>query len=165
MKIVIAKPPVWEEANKLFKLEQLGLGVIFTYGDTIYNPFNIVVTADLIAHESVHAEQQEHNETCAKLWWKRYIADPAFRVSQEGAAYHAQYKCICRQHKDRNARARWLHTLSTQFSGPFYDKAVTHSDAMKLIRDGVKIPAVKKEVEDERALLLQPTGSEDRQNA
>lgn len=136
MKIIIAKPPIWEEANKLFKLQELGLGVIFTYGDIIYNPFNIFVTTDLVAHESVHAEQQQHNETCAKLWWKRYIEDPEFRIQQESAAYHAQYKCLCKQHKDRNVRARKLYMLADQLSGPIYGNSVTHSEAMARIRDG-----------------------------
>ncbi len=139
MKIIIAKPPIWDEANKLFRLKELGLGVIFTYGDTIYNPFNIPVTRDLVAHEEKHAEQQQHDETCAGLWWKRYVEDPAFRIEQEAQAYRAQFKCICKTVKDRNNRARNLHMLASQLSGPIYGNSVTHTAALQMIGSGVTL--------------------------
>lgn len=135
MKIIIDKPPIWEEANKLFKLEELNLGTVFTYGDTLYNPFGADLSDDLIAHEEQHAKQQQHDDTCAKLWWKRYIEDPEWRLSQELEAYGAQYKCICRQQKDRNKQAKKLWELATILSGPMYGNMIQHGVAVQQIRN------------------------------
>lgn len=134
MKILIEKPPIWKEANELFKLEELNLGTIFTYGDVLYNPFNVNITLDLIAHEEKHAEQQEHNDVVAGLWWKRYLSDPLFRIEQETEAYAAQYRCICKAAKDRNKRARELNELGRILSGKMYGNAVTQNEAIINIR-------------------------------
>lgn len=133
MKIAIAKPPCWDAANALFRLEELDLGTVFTYGDTLYNPFNVQLSYDLIAHEEEHARQQMHDDTCAKLWWDRYIRDPEFRIEQEGMAYGAQYRCICKRVKDRNARARQLHGLVEIFSGAMYGDIISHPMAQDTI--------------------------------
>lgn len=134
MKISLEKPPCYEEANKFFKLEELNLGTIFTYGDTLYNPNNVQLTQDLIVHEMVHAEQQAHSDTGGKLWWQMYLADPDFRLKQEAEAYSAQYKFICKNVKDRNARTRVLYQLARQLSGKMYGEIVSHSEAMRLIK-------------------------------
>lgn len=134
MKISLQKPPCYDEANKLFKLEELGMGTIFTYGDTIYNPFHAYITDDLIRHEEVHMEQQEADPEKAKAWWERFIKDPQFRADQECEAYGAQYKFFCQKQKDRNRRARYLWDLAKAVSGPMYGNCITHSEAMKQIR-------------------------------
>lgn len=139
MQISNEKPPCWEEANKLFKLEELDLGTVFTYGDTLYNPSNVPISQDLFAHEETHGHQQEHNDTVAGLWWKRYIADPAFRLDQEVEAYGAQYAFLCQREKDRNKRAQMLWRIATALAGPMYGNIVTHSEAMRRIRECAKI--------------------------
>lgn len=139
MKISQEKPPCYDAANELFKLEELNMGTIFTYGDTLYNPSNVVLTQDLLVHEEIHSHQQENNDTVAKLWWQRYVTDPAFRVEQEAAAYGAQWVYLCRQSRDRNKRAQILHTLAGQFASPMYGRTVTHTTAMRLIREHAKI--------------------------
>lgn len=135
MKISLEKPPCYEEANKFFKLEELNLGTIFTYGDTLYNPNNVPLTQDLIVHEMVHSEQQAHSDTGGKLWWQMYLADPEFRLKQEIEAYGAQYRYICTIQKDRNAQARTLHKLSKMLAGPMYGTITSSSEASKLIRE------------------------------
>ncbi len=136
MKISISKPPCWDEANKLFRLEELNMGTIFCYGSTIYNPFNIEISDDLIVHEETHSKQQGGNDTGAKLWWRAFIDDVGFRLEQEVEAYHAQYKFLCRKKKDRNAQARMLNTLAGQLSSPMYGGIITHTAAMTAIRNG-----------------------------
>ncbi len=133
MEIRIEKPPVWEEANKAFKLQK---GVVFTYGNIIYNPDNIEISGDLMVHERTHARQQEYNETVAKVWWDRYLIDPAFRLEQEVAAYAAQYRYICAIVKDRNTRDRNLRALATFLSSPLYGCDITVHRAMECIKVG-----------------------------
>ena len=133
MKISFDKPPIYDEANELFHLNTLKLTPVFTYGDTIYNPSRLDIKPDLAVHEEKHAEQQKHNATVAKLWWKRYLADPAFREEQEAEAYSAQYQYLCTLTKDRNKRFQYLHALAVQLAGEMYGNVITYSKALKRI--------------------------------
>lgn len=129
--MILGKPPIWEEANKAFQLRE---GVVFTYGDTLYNPEAIQIPRDLMIHEETHAKQQEYNETVAKIWWMKYIEDPEFRLSQELEAYRAQYKYICSIIKDRNARDRNLRTIAKILASPMYGSIISESEALKKLR-------------------------------
>lgn len=139
MNLSNTKPPCYDEANAFFELEKLKLGTIFTYGDTLYNPDNLEIAQDLIVHESVHAEQQGHDDTVAKLWWQRYLADPDFRLDQEAEAYAAQYDYLCTLHKDKNARYRILLRLTKMLAGPMYKLEMSTADVMTKIREKSKI--------------------------
>lgn len=132
------KPPIYEEANKIFKLEESNQAAIFTYGDTLYNPFRIQLTTELIRHEETHMEQQEAHPDIAKTWWKRYIQDSQFRLEQEAEAYGAQYNLYCQQHKDKNSRFRYLFEIAGHLSSPMYGSIITRSEAQKLIKDAAE---------------------------
>lgn len=132
MKIAIAKPPIWDDAAKVFDLTK---GKVFTYGDTLYNPDGIEIPDHLLKHEETHAEQHDHNETVASLWWQRYLAEPLFRAEQEAEAYGRQYRHICNTVRDRNARFRWLYMFADALSGPLYGKCISHREAVTKIRE------------------------------
>lgn len=134
MKISFEKPPIWKEANEMFELEKLGFEPVFTYGDTIYNPYKINISKDLVIHESTHMEQQKHNDTVAKLWWQRYLVDPEFRVGQEAEAYGRQYAFLKTIIKDRNKQAKMLWQLANFLAGNMYGRAILHGQAMKKIK-------------------------------
>lgn len=131
--ISLEKPPIWDEAVKYFQLDGR-YGTIFTYGDTIYNPFKVHIPDDLIHHEEVHVKQQAAFEGGPETWWKRYFDDVEFRVSQEVEAYGAQYKFICKNVKDRNRRNDHLVELAHMLSGPMYGNPVSFFEAMNRIR-------------------------------
>jgi len=135
MEMIVGKPPIWEEANKLFKLDKHDYGTVFTYGNTIYNPLGKEIPMDLYAHEEMHADQQEHNDTIAKIWWKRYIEDPEFRLEQEAEAYGRQYAFLCLGTKNRDKRAHMLWRLAQALSGPMYGSICTQSMAMRKIKE------------------------------
>ena len=61
MKIKNENPPnsVRQHCERVFNLS--GTKPIFSFGDTIYNPFNAEVDAFLMAHEVVHSKQQGLN--------------------------------------------------------------------------------------------------------
>lgn len=138
MIIKYEKPPIWDDLCGAFKIRPKN--VFFTYGDTLYNPDNLQVPPDIVAHEELHAEQQKHNDIDAVLWWGKYLRDPEFRLDQEARAYGKQYAKICQFVKDRNQRNGHLMALASSLSGPLYNNLIAHSEAMKLIRDysGVK---------------------------
>lgn len=133
MKIKIEKPPIWDSARDAF---QINPGtVLFTYGDTLYNPGGARLSDDLLHHEEVHAKQQKHNDQDAALWWGKYLRDPEFRLNQELEAYGAQYKFICNKVQNRQQRFELLKRMSTILSGPLYAECVGFNKAMQLIKE------------------------------
>lgn len=137
MKISTNKPPIWSDAKEAFKFDEAR--TVFTYGDTLYNPAGVIIPDHLMIHEMVHEGQQQGDENVAKIWWKRYIKDPQFRVEQELEAYGAQYAYICGIIKDKNARFRTLHQLAVDLAGPMYGKCISYTDAINKIRLSSKI--------------------------
>lgn len=136
MKISTEKPPIYDEADKVFNFVKEGFEPVFTYGDTLYNPFNITIPQDLMVHEQTHAKQHEYNTAVAHIWWIKYLEDPEFRLEQEVAAYASQYRFICATHKDRNIRNKYLRGMATLLSGPLYKCDVTFHRAMECIKVG-----------------------------
>lgn len=57
MKILIEKPPIWDEAVKIFDIK--GKPVVFAWGDILYNPTDAIVPPELWAHEMTHGVQQK----------------------------------------------------------------------------------------------------------
>lgn len=133
MKILLQKPPNYEAVATFFNLPP-DKAVFFTYGDTVYNPSLVRMTEDLIRHEETHVEQQHADPEVAKEWWARYLKDPVWRIEQEAEAYGAQYAFACQRIKDRNQRDRYLREIAKHLSGPVYGNAISHMEAMKIIR-------------------------------
>lgn len=113
-------------------------GVVFTYGRTIYNPFNGQLSTDLIHHESVHARQQGDDP---EGWWDRYIEDRAFRLSQEIEAYSSQYAFL-KTHYSREKCRRMIGPMSTALSSPLYGNLISKREARVAIeRGGLAAPS------------------------
>lgn len=66
------------------------VGVIFTYGNTIFAPHLKPegLPPELIEHECVHIQQQEGVNP--DVWWAMYIGDPKFRLGMEIPAHKAE---------------------------------------------------------------------------
>lgn len=130
MQIKIEKPPIYDA------ILQHGMrphhGVVYTYGDTLYNPSNAEIAQHIIEHEEVHSKQQGEDPD---TWWGRYLVDQYFRINQEAEAYGHQYKFICGYQKDRNKRVRILHDLSNHLSGPIYGDVIGYNAAMRMIKE------------------------------
>ena len=131
MKILIEKPPM------LDMILQHGMNPVidktcFTYGDVLYNPGNLSVPADMMAHEETHRLQQGENPDG---WWSRYLSDQWFRIDQECEAFAVQYVYFG-QHvsHDRNVRARFLFRLSLMLASPTYGSVITSTAAQRMIQ-------------------------------
>ena len=131
MKISTERPPIYDEANKLFKIEELGLKPCFAYGSTIYNPFNVIIDADLEAHEAVHSGRQGDNP---KEWWDQYLADRDFRLQEEILAYAAQLKVLYQNAPNAHGRDYYLDKVSEALSGNLYGNLCTFGEARSKIR-------------------------------
>lgn len=133
MKVYLDWPPNIEEIAAAFPHARSEWGVIFTYGDVIYNPHNVEISPELIAHEGVHCSRQGVDEIEVKAWWKRYIEDPVFRLAEELPAHRAEYKRFCQRHRDGNERSRYLRVTATRLSSPLYGSLISEIEARQRI--------------------------------
>lgn len=127
MKIVKGFPPNYKKIKEKFNPPY---GVVFTYGDTLYVPFEENISIDLAAHEQVHMEQQKNPEE----WWKKYFEDENFRTEQELQAYQVQYKTFCKQIKAKKERKKFLNRIASDLSGPIYGNCVSFEEAIEKIQ-------------------------------
>jgi len=118
MAVITARPPNFEAIAAVFP-DAGKHGVIFAYGDAIYNPSGIFIPPALLAHEGVHLLRQRDGET-AESWWAKYLADAEFRYREELEAhvgeYNAQLAGI-----DRNQRAKLLMATAHRLIAPLYN--------------------------------------------
>ncbi len=131
MKILNERPPhdILGKCEAHFNLS--AAKPIFTYGDTIYNPFNGTIDSLLIAHETAHMVQQGDDP---ETWWVKYITDRKFRFDQELAAYRVQHQVAKQTTKDRNQIALLVYNMAIDLSGGMYGNLCTQTEARKLIR-------------------------------
>lgn len=133
MNIVIEYPPNYEQIKSAFDVE--GKSVIYTYGDTIYNPLNGNVPDHLEVHEETHSVQQGGKPD---KWWENYINDEKFRLSQEIEAYRNQYNFYCRNNPDRNKRFDFLYIIAKDLSSEIYGNIISRGAAIRAIKKNGK---------------------------
>lgn len=121
-------PPNIDDIKKVLNI---GKNVIFTFGNTIYNPSGGDIDLPLMAHEQTHSIQQEN--IGPEEWWKKYLSDNNFRLEQELQAYKIQYKYYCNVIKDRNARYKFLNRIASDLSSEVYGNLISKSDALSKI--------------------------------
>jgi hypothetical protein len=138
--IKVERPPNFEAILAAFPSAG-GYGVLFAWGDDIYNPSGVVIPAALLAHEAVHGSRQRGQGGHASgplIWWDRYINEPAFRYHEELLAHAAEYKFQLKDvGSDRNRRARLLTSTAQRLIAPLYNYpagAHTLSTALRDLR-------------------------------
>lgn len=132
MKVVNKLPPNFAKIDS-FLPDSEKHQAVFAYGDTIYNPFGSILTADREAHETIHSIQQGNNPG---KWWDKYLKDPDFRLKQELEAYRGQYKMVKKLVKDREM-VHWLLTKCAEsISSALYGNIITYQEAYKQIKNG-----------------------------
>ncbi|MDP2618632.1 MAG: hypothetical protein Q8P46_00405 [Hyphomicrobiales bacterium] len=131
MRIVVDYPPIYTEIAAAFDIS--GRNPIFAWGDRVFNPHNIVIGPELIAHEAVHGRRQGND---VEGWWRRYIDDPAFRLAEEIPAHAAEFNILAgvpgtnRQHK-----RKCLAYVAKRLTSPIYGRLITLDAAKKAILD------------------------------
>ena len=129
MKIIKDYPPNYEEITKTFTLHE---GIIFTYGDTIYNPDDGPIDELLIAHEETHQKQQL--AWGIERWWAKYLENKEFRTNQELMAYRVQYREAKRILKDRERLFLYLRKMAVSLSGEMYGNLMSLEEATQAIK-------------------------------
>lgn len=131
MKIVHGYPPLFDRMLEVFPNAKKP-GVLFCWGDTIYNPSNVTIPGYLVAHESVHRDQQGKEPA---FWWERYMANPEFRLAQEVPAHREEYRQYSIDFPNRNMRRLALKTIAQRLSGPLYGNMISFDKARALIKE------------------------------
>jgi hypothetical protein len=140
IKIAVAYPPNFREITQAFPKVRGMHGVIFTYGDTIFNPSGIDITPSLLAHESVHSKRQGADP---QSWWAKYLTDEQFRFLEELIAHRVEYRIASHGQGRRDRRVLLAH-IAGRLAGPLYSHMVNRDEAKKLILeeiDGPKRPS------------------------
>ena len=127
-KISVHYPPNYETICKHIPAVRKNRNIVFTYGDTIYNPANNPLDAALLAHEQVHVDRQ----TDPDAWWERYLTDVQFRLDEEVAAYRVQWQYAVANY-GRADRRRLLQHITNDLSGAMYGKLISKYEAGNLI--------------------------------
>lgn len=129
MRQVFERPPLFAEIDAAFHIA--GKPVLFAFGDTIYNPERVPVTIALDAHEGVHGFRQGVD---VLGWWRRYIADPEFRLVEELLAHKAEYDLLCASAGSRNVRRFFLRQVAGKLSSPLYGRLISFEQARAELR-------------------------------
>lgn len=115
MKLVKDYPPNILEIDAHF--HTMGQPILYTYGDTIYNPLGIHVPNYLAAHEFTHIMQQRGEP---EAWWRKYIEDEEYRYAEELAAHRTELSILLAEVKDRNTRAKLVMQTAARLTAPLY---------------------------------------------
>lgn len=136
--VIQDRPPNFEAILAVFSGAS-SEGVVFAYGDKIYNPGGDKMPPELMAHELVHCERQR--AIGVEAWWDQYLTDGQFRFDEELLAHIAEYKAIMskynyKEHAIGRVRQRAIEHVARKLAGPLYDRMVTFHQAVTAIRKG-----------------------------
>jgi hypothetical protein len=135
MKIVRGYPPLFAEIKAAFPAASRP-GILFSWGDTIYNPSGVAIPPELMAHEGLHASRQKGDP---ESWWRRYIAEPSFRLTEELLAHTTEYHFVLATYgNNRSVRRRALAVIAGRLASPLYGSLISLRDAKIAIADPEK---------------------------
>lgn len=132
IEILKGRPPNFDAIQRKLR-GAWGKTTVFTYGHQIYVADGKPIPKSIVAHEVIHVRQQEimgRDE-----WWERYLADPAFRFSQELEAHRMELS-VALTEGGRKHRRMVAALIAKRLSGPLYDNHCTLSHAKKLLHIG-----------------------------
>lgn len=130
MEIIKDFPPNIAQIDKKLNVRAMK-NVVFTYGESLYNPLGDPISPDLMAHEETHAKQQKNYGVGD--WWTRYLEDPGFRLTQELEAYQEQFKAV--QGNSRAWRRLFLTRISQDLASELYGHIINAKTAKELINE------------------------------
>lgn len=133
-RVIVDRPPMFAAIDAVFKVA--GRPILFAWGDRIFNPLNVAIPAELVAHEAVHGQRQGGD---VEAWWSRYLVDPTFRLAEELPAHVAEFKSLCEQHaphwhSQNGMRKTMAAHVARKLAAPLYGSLITFAAAKREIR-------------------------------
>lgn len=135
------KPPLWDEINAAFNVE--GKDILFAFGQCVFSPRSDGnISQAKYEHEKVHCIRQmtialPGAEAPDPIeWWRRYIADPQFRLTEEIVAHYAEYQYLAASAANRVERRRALSIVAGNLASPLYGGLISVDLAKKVLKTG-----------------------------
>lgn len=133
LKTVAGLPPNYEEICAVIPSLRGRQNVYFCWGDTIFMASaGMTLTPSLEAHEKMHCIRQQGDPA---TWWKRWLAEPDFRLAEEIAGHQAEWMTVKLQGISRADRRQHLRAIAERLSGALYGNLVTFDQAKRLIEE------------------------------
>ncbi|KKM26921.1 hypothetical protein LCGC14_1579880 [marine sediment metagenome] len=129
MEVVVDFPPIYDEIKSVFPIA--GRGVIFAWGNKIYNPNSVYIPLQLIAHERVHGRRQGSD---VYGWWRRYIDEKEFRLIEETLAHIAEMEYLLGPNPNRQMRRQILRSTAKRLANPLYRYGISREKAQVLLK-------------------------------
>lgn len=133
MKVIKAYPPNFAELAKHFPIKGRP-GILYAFGDTLYNPSGVKVTPWIMAHEEVHGKRQW--EFGLPAWWATYITHPEWRLKEELLAHQAEMRMFQAHNSGFGVWVHYLNNIATRLSSPLYGSLLSFEEAKRRIADG-----------------------------
>lgn len=130
---VFELPPNHAKIEAAFPMIKGRSGILYSYGDCLYNPDKVIVPPWLVIHESIHEIQQR--ALGPDMWWDRYLTDSAFRLQVEVEACREEFKAFCGHvpAPNRIARARHRDLICERLASGAYGYMIRKKDAKALL--------------------------------
>jgi hypothetical protein len=127
--VVVDKPPVYEKCVAAFGAETIvGKPILWSWGDKIYNPMDVDIPRELLAHEAVHGARQGFTDAQILDWWGHYLSSPAARLEEEILAHREEWRTYRRRNVGRDCGAM-LEAIAERLASPLYGKLITRDGA------------------------------------
>lgn len=135
MKIIRAYPPNFGAIKKAFPYVAGRPGILYAWGDRIYNPTGVSIVPWVRDHEQVHGESQMRLGSSVKSWWDLYLHDPQFRLQEEILAHQQEWQTY-QKTKGTTWGEDYLYLIAKRLSSPLYGSMTTYDEAVKAIQNG-----------------------------
>lgn len=132
MRVIKAFPPNFSRIASTFPVKGIP-GILYAYGDKLYNPSGVSVSPWIEAHEAIHMSRQEARGV--EEWWGLYLIDPAFRLFEEVLSHKAEFHAYDNWMHNPKKLARYLDMIAKRLSSPLYGSLLSKDDAVKLIAE------------------------------
>ncbi|KKL98015.1 hypothetical protein LCGC14_1828690, partial [marine sediment metagenome] len=126
--VLIERPPNFDELVRIFPI--VGKGVIFAWGNVIYNPQNVNISPQLFAHEAVHQRRQRGG---IEDWWRQYVDDMEFRLKEEILGHRAELANVVEMGMNRQQRRRVGRQIAKKLAGSLYGRLISPAVALREI--------------------------------
>jgi hypothetical protein len=129
--IVFEYPPIFDRILEVFPKAKEP-GVLFAFGDRIFNPSKAVIPAELLEHENVHGVRQIQMLGGVTEWWEQYLDSPKFRLAEEVQAHWAEYHVLATL-GNRHDRKAALKQTAIRLASPLYGRMIGPNRARELL--------------------------------
>ena len=135
--IIVAKPSVYDRCVAVFGAENIvDKPILWSWGDKIYNPMDVDIPRELLAHEAVHGARQGFAEAQILDWWGHYLSSPAVRLEEEILAHREEWRTYRRRNVGKDCGVM-LEAIAERLASPLYGKLIT--------RDGARLAILAKQ--------------------